>query len=84
MSCKLTTRDSRTNRQFKPQIYQCKKGDRVEMFMICIILIEDSLKIGIDKIVETGEFSLVDKVEGDLGMNRIIGIIIGEEILEVM
>ena len=47
--------------------------------MIHIIMIKEIIKIGIDQIVETGEFNLVDKVEVDQGMNKIIG----EEILEV-
>ena len=34
--------------------------------------------------MEIGEFNLVDKVEVDQGMNRIIGMIIGEEIFEVV
>ena len=45
---------------------------------------KEIIKIGTDQIVETGEFNLVNKVEVDHGMNRIIGITVGEEILEVM
>ena len=52
--------------------------------MIHVIITEEIIKIDIDQIAETGEFSLEDKVEVDQGMNRIIGMIIGEEILEVM
>ena len=40
-------------------------------------------KIGIDKIVEIGEFNLVEKEEVDQGVNRIKEMIIGEEILEI-
>ena len=47
-------------------------------------MIEEIIKIDIDQIVETGEFNLVDRVEVDQGMSKIIGMIIGEEILEVM
>ena len=47
--------------------------------MIYIIMIEEIIKIGIDQIAEIGEFNLVDKVEVDQGMHKIIG----EEILEV-
>ena len=51
--------------------------------MIHIIMIEEIIKIGVDQIGETGEFNLVDKVEVDQGKNRIIGMIIGEEMLGV-
>ena len=44
---------------------------------------EEIIKIGIDQIVEIEDFNLVDKVEADQGMNRIIGMIIAEEILGV-
>ena len=60
------------------------KGDRVEIAMINVIITEEMIKIGIDQIAETGEVSLVNKVEVDQDVNRIIGMIIGEEILEVM
>ena len=58
------------------------------MFMINIIKIEEIIKIGIDQIAEIEEFSLVvefsmDKMEVDLGMHKVTGIIIGEETLEV-
>ena len=52
--------------------------------MILIIMIEEIIKIDIDQIVEIEEFSLVDKVEVDQAMSKIIGMIIGEEILGVM
>ena len=56
--------------------------------MINIIKIEEIIKIGIDQIAEIEEFSLVvefsmDKMEVDLGMHKVTGIIIGEETLEV-
>ena len=41
---------------------------------------EEIIKVGIDQIVEAGEFNLVDKIEVDQGMNKMIG----EEILEAM
>ena len=52
-------------------------------------MIEEIIKIGMDKIVELEEFSLVveismDKIEVDLGMNKITGMIIGEEKIEAM
>ena len=56
--------------------------------MINIIMIEEIIKIGMDQIVEMEEFSLVvefsmDKMEVDLGKNKITGMIIGKETLEV-
>ena len=48
--------------------------------MIHVIMIEEIIKIGTDQIVKIGEFNLVDKVEEDQCMNKIIG----EEILEVI
>ena len=79
---KLTTRDNRTNRQFKPQIYQSKRRGQSRNFVISVIMTEEIIKIGMDQIVEIEEFNLVDKVEVDQGMNRIIGMIIGEEVLK--
>ena len=46
-------------------------------------MIEEVIKIDTDQIVEIEEFS-IDKIEVDLGINKIIEMIIGEEILEVM
>ena len=48
--------------------------------MIHVIMIEEIIKIGTDQIAKIEEFNLVDKVQVDQGMNKIIG----EEILEVM
>ena len=45
-----------------------------------IIMTEDITKIDIAQIVVTEEISIVDKIEVDRGMNKIIG----EEILEAM
>ena len=59
---------------------KAKEGDRVEIFMIHVIMIEGIIKISIDQIAETGEFNLVDKTEVDQGMKRIIE----EDILDVM
>ena len=82
---KLATRDNGTNRQFRPQLYiRIKEGDRIDIFMTDIILISAVIKIGTDQIAEIGEFYLMDKVEVDQGMKKIIAMIIGEEILEVM
>ena len=51
--------------------------------MINVIMIEEVIKLGTDLIVEIEEFSLVDKIEVDLAMNKIIEMIIGEEIVEL-
>ena len=58
---------------------RAEEGDKVEIFMTHRIMTEEIIRIGTDQIVETGEFGLVDKVEVDQGINKIIG----EEILEV-
>ena len=62
---------------------KAKEGDRVGIFMINVIMTEEIIKKAIDQIAEIEEFSLVDKIEVDLGMNRIIEMIIGEETLEI-
>ena len=84
MMGKLATRDNSINKQFKPQIYQNKIRGQSIIFMINVIMIEEVIRKGIDQIAMTEEFSLVDKKEVDLGINKIIVMIIGEEILAVM
>ena len=59
---------------------RAREGDRIKVFMIDTIMISKVIKIGIGQIVEIGEFNLVDKVEVDQGMNKIIG----EDILEAI
>ena len=44
---------------------------------------EEIIKIDIDQIAEIGEFNVLDKVKVGQDMNRIIGMIIGEKILEI-
>ena len=51
-------------------------------------MIVEVMKLGSDQIVEIEKFNFViefkmDKIEVDLGINKITGIIIGEEIVEV-
>ena len=58
------------------RLIRAREGDRVEIVMIHIIMIEEIIKIDIDKIAETGEFNLVDKIEEN------IEVIIGMEIIE--
>ena len=62
------------------RFFRAKERDKIEIFMTDMIMMEEIIKKGMDQIVEIGEFNLVDKVEVDQGMNKIIG----EEILEAM
>ena len=60
-----------------------------EIFTIDTIMISEVNKISIDQIAEIEDISLVvefsmDKTEADLDMTKITGMIIGEEIVEVM
>ena len=80
MMDKLAAKDSEVNRPFKPQMYQSKRRGQGGMFMIHIIMTEETIKIGTYQMVETGEFSLTDKVEVGLGMIRTIG----QKILEAV
>ena len=48
------------------------EGDKVEISMIHIIMTEEIIKVGIDLTVEIEEFNLVDKIEIDQSMNKII------------
>ena len=76
--------------------FRIKEEDRQEISMTNIIMIREIIKIGIDQIVEIGEFHLVveysedEIIETDQDMKRIIEMIVGEtfplleEILEVM
>ena len=80
MMVKLSTRKNGTNRQFKGlRFIKAKEGDRVEIVMIHIIMIEEIIKIGIDEIAEIEKFNLVDKVGVDQGINRIIWMSIGKK-----
>ena len=76
----LAARDNWTKGQCKPQIYKSRKGDKVEVSVIHIIMTEEIIKVGINHKVEIKEINLVDKIEVDQGMNKIIG----EQILEAM
>ena len=58
---------------------KAEEGDKVENFIIHIIMTEEIIRIDTDQIAEAGEFNLVDRVEVDQGMNKFIG----EEILEL-
>ena len=57
--------------------------------MIDICMIREVIKIGSDQIVVIEEFNLLvevsmDKIDVSLDMNKVTGMIIGEESLEVM
>ena len=74
MMGKLAARDSEVNKPFKPQIYQSKRRRQgSHLFLMHLIITKKkTFKIDTDQIVEIGEFSLVDKVEANQGMNRTI------------
>ena len=74
---KLAARGSGSGRQFKPQIYQGKCKDKIEVTMTDAFMISKVIKKEIGQIVKTRDS--IYKTEADLGMNKIIG----EEILEV-
>ena len=59
---------------------KAKERDKAEISMTDVTMISKVIKIGTDQIAEIGEVNLVNKIEVDQGMNKIIG----EEILEVM
>ena len=52
---------------------KAKEGNKVEIFMTHIIMIQEIIKLDIDQIAEIEEFSLMGKAKLDQGMNRIIG-----------
>ena len=80
MMDKLTTNDDGTNKQFKPQMYQSRRrGQARDFYNKCSY----NQRIGLDQILETGEFSMDEITEVDHGMNKIIGMTLEELILEV-
>ena len=60
----LAARHDGTNRQFKPQIYQSRRRDKVEIVMTHIIMTEEIIKIDIDHIVVTEEIRK-DRIQVD-------------------
>ena len=76
---KLVGRDNKSNRQFKPQIYQGKGRGQIDNFMIDTIMTSKTIKIDTGQIMETEEIS-IDKIGVGLGMNKTIV----EEILEAI
>ena len=61
MMSKLAANDEGTNKQFKPKIFQRKRRGQTRNFYENVITIKETIKIGIDQIVEIGEFS-IDKI----------------------
>ena len=67
---------------------KARKEDRKEFSMTDIIMTRETTKIGLDQIAEIAELHVVvgynvDKIiETDQGMNRIMAMTLGEEILE--
>ena len=82
---KLPANEEGTNKQFKPKIYQSKRRDLMGNFYD-----RCAIRIGIDQIAEIEEYNLavefcMDKaIEVDQGMDKIIGMTLGEQILEAM
>ena len=58
---------------------RAEEGDRAAISMIHVIMTEEIIKIETDQIVEIEEFNLVDRLEVDQDVNKIIE----EDILEV-
>ena len=61
-----------------------KEEDRQEISIINIIMIKETIRIGIYQIMEIGEFSMDKITEVDQGMNKITGMTLEKEIVEVM
>ena len=89
MMSKSAANDDGTNSSSLKYI-KTKEGDRQKIYMTNIIMIKETIRIGIDQIAEIEDSNLVvefsaDKIiEVDQGMNKTTGMTIGEEILEVM
>ena len=64
--------------------------DKLKDFMISIIMMKEIIRTGIDQTAEIKEYHLVvgyiinEITEIDQGMNRIIGMTLGQEALEVI
>ena len=77
----------RINR-LNPRYIKAREEDRQGISMTDVSMNRETIRIGLDQIVELEEFHFmvgysVDKIiEAGQGMNRIIGMILGEEISE--
>ena len=73
-----------------PRYIKAKGEDTVEISMTNVVMIKEIIRIGIDQIVEIGEFNLVVEfnmdriIEVDQGIDKAIGMTLEEEILKVM
>ena len=67
-----------------PRYFRAKEEDKQEIFMTNVIMIKEIIRIGIDEVVEIGEFPMGKIPEVDQGMNRTIGTTLEEETLEGM
>ena len=65
-----------------PRYIKVEAEANQEIFTIYAVTISEVIKISKDQIVEMEEISM-DKKEVDLSMNKIIGMIIGEDISEI-
>ena len=89
MVSKLAPNNGGTNKQFNPQIYQRKRRGLTRNFYDKHNYDQRNYQNGIDQIVEIEksnlvvEFSMDKIIEVDQGMNKTIGMTLGEEILEV-
>ena len=90
MVSQLTTKGEGFNKQFKPKIYQGRRGGQSRKFVINIFIVSKVIKIDIDWIMEIIGFTLVVEynmdiiTEVDQGMSKIIEMTIEEVILEGM
>ena len=88
MVSKFTTQDDGQNKQFKPKIYQCKKmgqkGIFYDRFNYDQRNYQNRFRSGSrDKRISfSGRYSVDKIIETDQGMSRIIGMNLGEEILD--
>ena len=77
------TKDEGLNKKVNPRYTKVESEANQGTFTIDAVIISKVTKIGIGQLVRIEEFSLMDKIEVDLGMNKITGMIIEDKILEV-
>ena len=80
---KLAANDGGTN-SYNLRYFKAEEEAKQEISMTNVITIKEIIRIGIDQIVEIGEFSMDKITEIDQGMNKAIGTILEKETLEVM
>ena len=81
---KLAVKDEGLNKQFKLRYIKVEAEGNHEIFTIDTIMIKEIIGMNVDQIIEMEEFNLMvefimDEIEVDLDMNKITGMIIGEE-----